>query len=104
MPSAAPGKKPNLRRTPADRRRLIKRLEALLEKQVDQLEAGTMEQPPDKEVALLSTLARTLEKLMELDAKQQVKRNKPANANAEMDRLRKKLAERMTALGWDEQM
>ncbi|MCB9993429.1 MAG: hypothetical protein H6873_07205 [Hyphomicrobiaceae bacterium] len=81
----------------ANRRRLIHRLEMLLEKQVTEMENGTLDQGPDKEIALLGTLARTLEKLIELDEKQKpAKTRKPANI--EMAELRKKLADRIRAL------
>ncbi|MCB1517679.1 MAG: hypothetical protein KDJ19_08720 [Hyphomicrobiaceae bacterium] len=85
------------KQTGPNRRRLILRLETLLEKQVAEMERGTLDQGPDKEIALLGTLARTLEKLIELDEKQ-----KPAKANktsgTEMTELRKKLADRIRVL------
>lgn len=85
---------------PDARRQLIKRLEALLAKQVTQMELGTMDQTPDKEIALLGTLARTLEKLIELDEKQGQNTQKQATSN-EMQRLRKRLSARIKTLGLD---
>lgn len=85
------------KRTPS-RRMLIKRIERLLEQQIEKLEQGTVEQSPEKEVALLGNLARTLEKLMDLDEKQ--KPMKPASKQGkEIEQIRKQLADRMNALG-----
>lgn len=86
-------RKPN---KPASRQNLIARLSAMLESQIAHLET-TMTPGDDKEIALLGTMARTLEKLIELDKKDE--RAKPAAArDREMTAMRKKLAARINDL------
>lgn len=83
------------------RRGLISRLEVLLEKQVEQLETGQNEHTPDKEIALLGTLARTLEKLIELDENQSPPKSEKKTETAEMKQLREKLSDRIKNLEFD---
>lgn len=99
-PTAANRPRSNRARGPR-RRGLISRLEVLLEKQVEQLEIGQNGHTPDKEIALLGTLARTLEKLIELDENQSPPKPEKKTETAEMMQLRKKLADRIKNLGFD---
>jgi hypothetical protein len=75
---------------------LIGRLFRLLERQIAQLETN-MENPGDKEVAVLGNLTRNLEKLIELDLKEKGRSGKARN-RADVEALRKKLADRIEEL------
>lgn len=80
----------------AARRTLIKRMRRMLELQIAHMEMN-MTGFDEKEVALLGNMARTLEKLVELDTKSKTK--KPDNKRSkEMTQLRKKLADRIDHL------
>ncbi len=78
------------------RKVLVKRLMAMLERQVAHLEAR-MTGSDDNEVALLGHLARTLEKLVALDNKEETP--KPDDKRRrDIDLLRQKLADRIEQL------
>jgi hypothetical protein len=80
----------------ASRRSLIVRMRRMLELQIAHMEMN-MTGFDEKEVALLGNMARTLEKLVELDSKSQTK--KPDRKRSrEMIALRKKLADRIDQL------
>ncbi len=87
---------------PAGRRRLISRMFAVLDKQIERMENTMVEDVDDKEIALLGQLVRTLEKLVELDARQTdmagQKVTKPEPESREMLALRKKLSQRIGQL------
>ena len=73
---------------------LISRMMRVLDAQVRQLEKQ-MTEPVDKSVALLGTMTKTLEKLIELDEAQRAKR--PAKRK-EMSDIRNKLVARIEQL------
>ncbi len=75
---------------------LIKRLFHLLERQIAQLETN-MDDFGDKEVAVLGSLTRNLEKLIELDL-QEKSRSGKRTRRSDIDALRKKLADRIEQL------
>ncbi|KFC65040.1 hypothetical protein FF80_02890 [Devosia sp. LC5] len=77
-----------------DLRLLINRMLRVLEKQVRNLEK-TMTEPVDKSAALLGTMAKTLEKLMELET---ANRGRQPAQKKEMSDLRNKLAQRIEQL------
>ena len=74
---------------------LIGRLLGVLDTQLAALEKTEMPEPIDKQAALLGTMAKTLEKLMELESAEQAR--KPQEKK-EMSELRNKLAERIAKL------
>ncbi|VAW23819.1 hypothetical protein MNBD_ALPHA12-1652, partial [hydrothermal vent metagenome] len=76
------------RRHASQRLDLIGRMFNVLEKQIEQIEGNEMNLTCDKEVALLGNLARTLEKLIELDAKQLLAKKPDAGENKDMKALR----------------
>ncbi len=81
------------------RDQLIERLFGVLEKQIKSMEIRDMNAAnPDKEVALLGTLSRTLEKLVELDVKQGATSPKPKRPRSEMMALREKISARISQL------
>lgn len=83
-------------RSPAtDRGQLIGRMFRVLERQIVQLETQ-MTKTSDKEVALLGTMARTLEKLMALDGSKTKALSK--QPRRDIQALRNKLAERLDRL------
>lgn len=78
------------------RRGVIARMRRVLERQLTFMEAE-MDGSSDKEVALLGNMVKTLEKLIELDAKD--KKQEPSKKQSrEMVTLRKKLAARIDHL------
>lgn len=78
------------------RRGVIARMRRVLERQLTFMEAE-MDGSSDKEVALLGNMVKTLEKLIELDAKD--KQKEPGKQQSrEMADLRKKLAARIDRL------
>jgi hypothetical protein len=83
-----------------DRRIIVDRTMALLELQIEHLET-TMKQGKgramDKETVLLGNISRNLDKLIELDRAQAPGRENKAET-AEMQDMRKKLAQRIDAL------
>ncbi|MCF6302087.1 MAG: hypothetical protein L3J13_02605 [Devosiaceae bacterium] len=87
---------------PAGRKRLISRMFAVLEKQIERMENTMVEDIEDKEIALLGQLVRTLEKLVELDSKPiattREKVQKTQSESMEMIALRKKLSQRIGQL------
>ncbi len=87
---------------PAGRKRLVSRMFAVLEKQIERMENTMVEDVDDKEIALLGQLVRTLEKLVELDSKQEVSAGngsqKTKSESREMLALRKKLSQRIGQL------
>lgn len=80
----------------ASRRTLIYRMRRMLELQIAHMEMH-MTGFDEKEVALLGNMARTLEKLVELDEKGQTKKSENKRSK-EMTQLRKKLADRIDHL------
>ncbi len=81
------------------RKRLISRLFLVLEKQVECMENRIAGEADDKEIALLGHLVRNLEKLVELDRKQQDDGpGKTRPPSPEMQMLRKKLSRRLDQL------
>ncbi len=86
------------RQRTTQRQKLIGRMFGVLEKQIEQIEGNEMNLTCDKEVALLGNLARTLEKLIELDAKQLLARKPDAAQNKDMQTLREKLTARINQL------
>lgn len=78
------------------RTQLIKRMYALLDKQMLELERST-QVAGEKEVALLANLAKTLEKLIDLDAKKP-RRERHKSANPEMIEMRETLATRLNSI------
>ncbi len=80
------------------RQNLIGRMFGVLEKQIEQIEGNEMNLSCDKEVALLGNLARTLEKLIELDAKQLLAKKPDAAQNKDLKALKEKLAARINQL------
>ena len=83
-----------------DRSKLIKRLFKVLEGQITQLEKNNMAGSGEKEVALLGTITRNLDKLIDLDQKEGA--NKPSKKRkSEFDELRKKLSDRIEHLKSD---
>lgn len=81
---------------PATRKDLILRLYRLLERQIVELEM-TMTTPNDKEAAILGTLTRNLEKLIELDTREHGGAPE-TRKRTDIAVLRKKLAERIDRL------
>ena len=79
-----------------DRVALIKRLFRVLEQQIRQLETD-MASPGAKEVTLLGTITRNLEKLIDLDQKEH-ERKPDKKRSRELDELRQKLADRIEHL------
>jgi len=79
---------------------LIARMVHLVEHQVRRLEARADDQgtATDKEVAQMSSLARTLEKLMELEAKRSAGEPAKKADSAEVRRMRDQLIKRMRDL------
>lgn len=80
----------------ASRRSLLFRMRRMLELQIAHMEMN-MTGFDEKEVALLGNMARTLEKLTELDLKSQPKKPDQKRSR-EMIELRKKLADRIDYL------
>ncbi len=81
------------------RDQLIERLFGVLEKQIKNMETRDMDASnADKEVALLGTLSRTLEKLVELDVKHSATSPKPKRPRSEMMALREKISARISQL------
>lgn len=79
-----------------DRQSLIDRLITMLERQIGYLEAS-MKTSDEKEVTLLGNMARTLEKLIDLDAK--VAGKKPdKKRDRELEDIKRKLADRIDQL------
>jgi len=79
-----------------DRQSLIDRLITMLERQIGYLEAA-MKTSDEKEVTLLGNMARTLEKLIDLDAK--VAGKKPdKKRDRELEDIKRKLADRIDQL------
>lgn len=83
-------------RRPATRSVLIGRLYRVLERQIAQLETN-MTDANDKEATLLGSLTRNLERLIELDLKEKGQ-NSTAPKRADIQTLRKKLADRIEHL------
>lgn len=82
--------------TGGDRQSLIDRLIKMLERQIAYLEAA-MKTSDEKEVTLLGNMARTLEKLIDLDAKLAGK--KPdKKRDRELEDIKRKLADRIDQL------
>jgi hypothetical protein len=79
-----------------NRSSLINRMFRLLDRQITQLEE-TMAKSGDKEVAVLGNLARTLEKLIEIDDAEQPKRSTKAHSK-DMQDIRRKLEKRIDDL------
>lgn len=89
---------PRLRVPSTDRTRLIGRMMAVLERQIAKLEReAEMKDPAEKEVALLSTMTRTLDKLIALDKANKATDGRSAPAR-DMVALRNKLSERIDRL------
>jgi len=86
------------RQRTTQRQKLIGRMFNVLENQIRQIESKQMNLSGDKEVALLGNLARTLEKLIELDAKQLSATKPEIGENKDMKMLREKLALRISQL------
>jgi hypothetical protein len=88
----------NLRRVASSTNRssLISRMFRLLDRQITQLEA-TMAKSGDKEVAVLGNLARTLEKLIEIEDAEKPKRSTKAHSK-DMQDIRRKLEKRIDDL------
>lgn len=82
------------------RTQLIKRMYALIDKQMMQLERSA-DVAGEKEVTLLGHLARTLEKLADLDAKRPKQTPRQKSANPEMIEMRETLATRLNSLEHD---
>jgi hypothetical protein len=82
-----------------DRPELIRRLFHVLEKQITQLETD-MANPGDKEVAVLGTITRNLEKLIDIDQKESG-RKPDRRRTRNLDNLRQKLTERIEQLQKD---
>lgn len=82
--------------TKPDRPALISRLFKVLEKQIQLLEEN-MASPGDKEVALLGTITRNLEKLIDLDRKEGDGKTDKRRSR-EIDDLRQKLVARIDQL------
>lgn len=82
--------------TKPDRPALISRLFKVLEKQIQLLEEN-MASPGDKEVALLGTITRNLEKLIDLDRKEDGGKTDKLRSR-EIDDLRQKLVARIDQL------
>ncbi|MCF6302108.1 MAG: hypothetical protein L3J13_02715 [Devosiaceae bacterium] len=84
------------------RKQLVSRMFAVLEKQIARMEIAAMDGTDDKEIALLGQLVRSLEKLVELDTKQQTdlakKDTQPTKPSRAMRALRQKVAKRITQL------
>ncbi len=86
-------------RRPIKRVELIGRLFGVLERQISNMENRAMDETAiDKEVALLGTLSRTLEKLVELDAKARPPAPKTLNTDRDMAALRQKITTRISQL------
>lgn len=83
--------------TQRGRTQLVKRMYALLDKQMQELE-HSMTATGDKEVALLGNLAKTLEKLIDLDAKRPKREPARKSPNPEMVEMRETLATRLNSL------
>ena len=86
--------------TSIDRRILVDRVMALLERQIERAEIAMdrdEDRQMDKEAALLGNIARNLEKLIDLDRAQTTGREVKAET-AEMQDMRRKLAGRIDAL------
>jgi len=86
------------RQRTSQRQKLIARMFNVFENQIKQIESNEMNLSGDKEVALLGNLARTLEKLIELDAKQLSATKPEIGENKDMKVLREKLAARINQL------
>jgi len=78
------------------RQTLIVKLFRILERKIEQVEM-TMDQPLDKEVAILGNLTRNLEKLIELDLMEKSRRG-TGTKRADMDSMREKLVKRIDLL------
>lgn len=81
---------------PSTRAGLIGRMYRLLERQIRRLETG-MDDFGEKEVTILGTLTRNLEKLIELDVREEGRDGK-ASSRTDIETLRQKLAERIEKL------
>ena len=82
----------------SDRARLIGRMMTVLERHISKLEKETeMKDPTEKEVALLGTMARTLDKLISLEKANKSKEGK-ATPSRDMAVLRTKLSQRIDRL------
>jgi uncharacterized protein YjcR len=79
-----------------NRTSLIGRMFRLLDRQITQLEE-TMAKSGDKEVAVLGNLARTLEKLIEIEDAEKPKRSTKAHSK-DMQDIRRKLEKRIDDL------
>lgn len=79
-----------------DRTALIKRLFRVMEKQITKLE-NDMADSGDKEVALLGSITRNLEKLIDLDQKEHGRKPDRRRTRA-LDDLRQKLTDRIEHL------
>ncbi len=79
-----------------DRLALIRRLFYVLEKQITLLEKD-MGKHGSKEITLLGTITRNLEKLIDLDKKEQ-NRKADKKRSRELDELRQKLTDRIKQL------
>ena len=89
---------PSRHQRASQRQKLIGRMFNVLENQIRQIESNEMNLSCDKEVALLGNLARTLEKLIELDTKQLSEQKPEAGENKAMKVLMEKLAARISQL------
>jgi transposase-like protein len=78
---------------PAGRGALIDRLFRVLDRQITTLET-TMTKNGDKEVSLLGNLAKTLEKLIEIEDRERKGRKTPQNSR-EMAELQSRIAQRI---------
>ena len=78
------------------RHTLILKLFRILERKIEQVET-TMDQPLDKEVAILGNLTRNLEKLIELDDVEKSRRGHRTK-RADIDAMREKLVRRIEQL------
>jgi len=82
-----------------NRSALIARLLGALEQQITLLEEK-MADPGEKEVALLGTITRNLEKLIDLDQEEK-SRQPDKKRSRELDQLRQKLTDRIEYLRKD---
>jgi len=78
---------------PVQRQALITRLFKVLDRQINQMET-TMTKTGDREVSLLGNLAKTLEKLIEIEDRERKVRKTPQNSR-EMAELRSRITQRI---------
>ncbi|HHS83015.1 MAG TPA: hypothetical protein ENJ68_05785 [Devosia sp.] len=110
-PARASGRSGGRGKKTVSRSDLIARMYRVLENQLQRMEQASMEQPCEKEFALLGQMVRTLEKLADLDAKVKADAKAALDANPDasgkgrrhadspqMRQLRQKIAQRLMAL------